>query len=126
MKYFNSKNYPWPSRPRGMREAGYRKFMAKQEVIRINGTEFVLQSVSPQWYMDNLDRFGRGKNTSKYIDELFKNVVVSPPEVASKGMEYFNEKEDLATATTLLEEIESFLVRPVEQRDSKKSGTAQT
>lgn len=96
--------------------------MAKQETIRINGQEYILQSVSPQWYMDNLDRFGRGKNTAKYIDELIRNIVVSPPEVASKGMEYFNEQEDVATPTLLMEEIESFLARPVKQGEGAKTG----
>ena len=82
----------------------------------------MLQSVSPQWYMDNLDRFGRGKNTAKYIDQLIRNVVVSPAEVAADGIDYFNKREDVATPTLLVEEIESFLARPVKPGNGEKKG----
>lgn len=112
----------WPPRPRGLTERGYRKFMSKQETVKVNGHEYVLQSVSPQWYMDNLDRFGRGKNTAKYVDNLIRNVVVSPPDVASDGIEYFNKREDVATPTLLVEEIESFLARPVKQGNGERTG----
>ena len=112
----------WPQRPRGLSERGYRRYMAKQETINVNGQEYVLQSVSPQWYMDNLDRFGRGKNTAKYIDQLIRNVVVSPAEVAADGIDYFNKREDVATPTLLVEEIESFLARPVKPGNGEKKG----
>ena len=49
------------------------------------------------------------KRTADYIDELFKNVVVEPKEVSTKGFDYFEETEDLSTAEQLLREAESFL-----------------
>ena len=98
--------------------------MARTETKIVNGIEVTLQSVSPQWYLDNYDRFGRGKNTSKYIDELIRNVVVAPAEIASGGIAYFNEREDVATATMLMDEIETFLCRPGKQGDGKKPGAA--
>lgn len=100
--------------------------MARQEEKTINGYKVVLQSVSPEWYMDNLDRFGRGKNTKRYIDELIKNVVVSPPEIAAKGIEYFNEIDDVASAAAFMDEIETFLGRPFKSRDGKKTGAPPT
>lgn len=86
--------------------------MAKTKEVTINGTEFKLQSVSPTWYIDLSDEMGmtRGKpKSSKFMDKLFKNVVISPKEVQNEGMEYFDKTEDLATAEGLLKEIESFL-----------------
>lgn len=98
--------------------------MAKQATVIVNGNEYILQSVSPQWYLDNVDRFGRGKNTAKYIDELIRNVVVSPPEVASRGLAYFNDLEDIATPTMLSEAIETFLAKPEQPRKGAGKGPA--
>ncbi|MDE7331208.1 MAG: hypothetical protein K2O16_03055 [Lachnospiraceae bacterium] len=86
--------------------------MAKQKKATVNGTEYTLQSVSPQWYMEINDECGMtgGKrNTAKYIDEMFKNVIVSPPEVRNEGIGYFNLNDDIDSTEKLLKEIESFL-----------------
>ena len=86
--------------------------MAKTKEVTINGTTFMLQSVSPTWYMDHNDAMGMtgGKpKTAKYMDGLFKNVVISPKEVQNEGMGYFDDQEDLSTAEELLKEVESFL-----------------
>lgn len=86
--------------------------MAKQKEVVVNGNKFVLQSVSPRWYFDLNDRCGMTggkKRTADYIDELFKNVVVDPKEVSTKGFDYFEEMEDISTAEQLLREAESFL-----------------
>ena len=86
--------------------------MAKQKEVLVNGNKFVLQSVSPRWYFDLNDRCGMTggkKRTADYIDELFKNVVVEPKEVSTKGFDYFEETEYLSTAEQLLREAESFL-----------------
>lgn len=111
----------WPSRPRSLREEGYRRFMAKTMEKTIGGEDYVLQSVSPEWYLDNYDRFGRGKNTKRYADELIKNVVVSPPEIASRGIAYFNERDDVGAAMELVDEIENFLGRSDGSRKGKKT-----
>ena len=102
----------WPDRPKGLTERGYRKYMAKQKEVVVNGNKFMLQSVSPRWYFDLNDRCGMtgGKRkTAEYIDELFKNVVIDPKEVSTKGFDYFVEAEDILTPEKLLGEIESFL-----------------
>ena len=102
----------WPDRPKGLTERGYRKYMAKQKKVVVNGNEFVLQSVSPRWYFDLNDRCGMTggkKKTADYIDELFENVVIEPKEVATKGFDYFEEAEDISTSEKLLGETESFL-----------------
>lgn len=86
--------------------------MAKQKEVVVNGNKFVLQSVSPRWYFDLNDRCGMTggkKRTADYIDELFKNVVVEPKEVSTKGFDYFEETEDISAAEQLLREAESFL-----------------
>lgn len=102
----------WPERPKGIGERSYRKYMARQSEKTINGTKYTLQSVSPQWYMEINDEYGMtgGKrDTAGYIDTLFKNVVVSPKEVATEGIGYFNKSNDIDTTEKLLKEIESFL-----------------
>lgn len=102
----------WPERPKGLSERSYRKYMSRQKKVTVNGADYHLQSVSPQWYMEINDECGMtgGKrNTSRYIDELFRNVVTSPPEVSSKGIGFFNEKDDIDSTEKLLKEIESFL-----------------
>ena len=48
----------WPDRPKGLTERGYRKYMAKQKEVVVNGNKFMLQSVSPRWYFDLNDRCG--------------------------------------------------------------------
>ena len=87
--------------------------MAKTKAVTINGQKFTLQSVSPTWYYnfnDECGNTGGGKRKSvKYMDGMFRNCVVSPPEVKADGMAYFDEKEDLSTAEKLIAEIETFL-----------------
>ena len=81
----NRKN--WPQRPKSLSERGYRKYMAKTKKVTVNGQEFELQSVSPSWYYDFNDECGNtgsGKRKSaKYMDGMFKNCVISPPEAMS-------------------------------------------
>lgn len=86
--------------------------MARQKKVKVNNVEYTLQSVSPQWYMginDECGMTGGKRDTAKYIDVMFKNVVVAPAEVREKGIEYFNETEDIDSTEKLLKEIESFL-----------------
>lgn len=102
----------WPEKPKGLSERSYRKFMAKQKTVTVNGTEYTLQSVSPTWYFDHNDACGMTggrRKTAEYIDGLFKNVVISPKEVNAQGMAYFEAAEDISTPEKLLSEIESFL-----------------
>lgn len=102
----------WPNRPKSLTEKGYRKYMAKTKTITIGDQEFTLQSVSPSWYYDFNDECGNtgGKRQStKYMDGMFRNCVVSPAEVKAEGMGYFDQKEDLRTAEKLIAEIEKFL-----------------
>lgn len=102
----------WPNRPKSLTERGYRKYMAKQKKVIVNGQEFTLQSVSPTWYFgvnDECGMTGGKKDTSKYLDTMFKNCVVSPAEVRNDGMAYFDEKEDVKTPEKLIKAIEQFL-----------------
>lgn len=108
------KCYPnWPNRPKSLSERGYRKFMAKQKVVKINDQEYTLQSVSPTWYFnanDDCGMTGNGRrDTTKYIDTMLRNVVISPPEVKSEGISYFDEKDDIKTPEKLIKAIEQFL-----------------
>ncbi len=102
----------WPDRPKGLSERSYRRYMARKKEVRVNGTVFTLQSISPQSYMDINDEHGMTggrRDTSGYIDELFRNVVVEPAEVRAEGIEYFNKNDDIGGTEKLLKEIESFL-----------------
>jgi predicted thioredoxin/glutaredoxin len=87
--------------------------MAKQKEVTVEGQKFTLQSVSPTWYFQTNDECGmtggRGRDTSKYLDTMFKNVVISPPEVATQGMAYFDDKDDVKTPEKLIKAIEHFL-----------------
>lgn len=100
----------WPDRPKGLTERSYRKYMARQKGVTVNGKDFTLQSVSPRWYLGLNDRNGMTggkKDTAGYIDELFKNVVVSPAEVQTSGLDFFG--DDVDSVEKLLSEVESFL-----------------
>ena len=87
----------WPERPKSLSERGYRKYMARQKKVTVNGTEFTLQSVSPSWYYETNDECGNtgsGKRKSaEYMD----------------SMAYFDEKDDLKTPEGLIKAIENFL-----------------
>ena len=87
--------------------------MAKTREVTVNGQSFTLQSVSPSWYYDFNDECGNtggGKRKSaKYMDGMFKNCVISPPEIKAQGMDYFDANEDLKTAEKLISAIEQFL-----------------
>ena len=87
--------------------------MARTKTVTVNGTEYALQSVTFSWYTNLTDLYiapnsGR-KNTAKYADALIKGCVTSPPEVAKRGIKYFDEQEDIATPGELMREIETFL-----------------
>ena len=102
----------WPKRPKSLSERGYRKYMAKQKKVTVEGQEFTLQSVSPTWYFgvnDDCGMTGGKRDTTKYLDTMFKNVVISPPEVKSDGMAFFDEHEDVKTPEKLIKAIEQFL-----------------
>ena len=45
----------WLERPKSLSERSYRKYMAKQKKVTVNGQEFTLQSVSPTWYFQTND-----------------------------------------------------------------------
>ena len=77
--------------------------MAKTKEITIGEQKFTLQSVSPSWYYDFNDECGNTGNGKR------KNCVVAPAEVKAKGMEYFDDNEDLKTAEKLIAAIEQFL-----------------
>lgn len=87
--------------------------MAKTKDVTVNGQEFKLQSVSPSWYFSTNDECGmtggKKRDTSKYLDTMFKNVVVSPPEVAKNGLKYFDDQDDVKTPEKLIKAIEEFL-----------------
>ena len=63
--------------------------MARHETVNVLGVDYELQSVSPQWYFEQNDRCGMTgsgtRDTARYMDILFKNVVVSPAAVTAKG-----------------------------------------
>lgn len=88
--------------------------MAKQKTITLHGKEYTLQSVSPTWYMEQNDKHGMtggGKReTSQYMDTMFRNAVISPAEIANKGMSFFDETDDIKTAVALLKAIEEFFL----------------
>lgn len=85
--------------------------MAKTAEVSVRGNKYKLQSVSPRWYYELSDRhlLNGKRKTADYVDELLKNVVISPAEVKTDGIDYFG--EDLGVVEDLVTEIESFLKR---------------
>lgn len=87
--------------------------MARTKTIVLNGEEYQLQSVTYSWYVNLIDLYinpnsGR-KNTAKYTDLLIKGCVITPIEVANRGVQYFDERDDIKTPGELAKEIEDFL-----------------
>ena len=119
----------WPERPKSLSERGYRKYMARQKKVTVNGTEFTLQSVSPSWYYETNDECGNtgsGKRKSaEYMDRMFKNCVIAPAEVRNEGMAYFDEKDDLKTPEGLIKAIENFLRECGQRSRSAAAGPAE-
>jgi len=99
--------------PPNIPERWFRLKMARTEIRNVNGTDFELQSVGAQWYFEQNDKCGMSgaerKDTARYMDIMFKNVVISPPEVAAKGLKYFEAEEDIETPELLIREVEKFL-----------------
>ena len=105
--------------PPNIPERWFRFKMARHETVNVLGIDYELQSVSPQWYFEQNDKCGMtGSGTARYMDIMFKNVVTSPANVASKGLKAFEENEDIETPELLIREIERFL------RPGKKSGSS--
>lgn len=97
--------------------------MARHEQVKVNGSSYELQSVSPQWYFEQNDRCGMTgdrKDTARYMDVMFKNVVVSPAEVSRKGLAAF--EDDIETPELLIREIEKFLRPGKKPADSAEKG----
>lgn len=112
---------------KNMSERWYR-MAYRTEIININGQEFELQSVSPRWYYETNQRCNMSSDNNKdvlrYMDTLFKNVVLSPAGVRNKGFAYFDEQDDLETPETLIREIERFLRPGKQRRDSPAKSPA--
>ncbi len=108
--------------PPNIPERWFRFKMARHETVNVLGIDYELQSVSPQWYFEQNDKGGMpgsgSRDTARYMDIMFKNVVTSPANVASKGLKAFEENEDIETPELLIREIERFL------RPGKKSGSS--
>ena len=108
--------------PPNIPERWFRFKMARHETVNVLGSDYELQSVSPQWYFEQNDKCGMtgsgSRDTARYMDIMFKNVVTSPANVASKGLKAFEENEDIETPELLIREIERFL------RPGKKSGSS--
>lgn len=99
--------------------------MARRETVNVNGQDYELQSVTPQWYFEQNDRCGmtgNNRDTARYMDIMFKNVVTSPANVAAKGLKAFEEEEDIETPELLIREIERFLRPGKRTEGSKASG----
>jgi hypothetical protein len=63
---------------------------------------------------------GGNRDTARYMDIMFKNVVTAPADVATKGLKAFEEQEDIETPELLIREIERFL-RPGKRSEGSKA-----
>ena len=97
--------------------------MNRRETVEVNGQKFTLLSVSITWYFNINDRYLAGKrNSAGYMNEMIKGVVVEPMEVNKKGLEYFEERGDIATVEQLIARIEKFLRSPARQENGESAG----
>ena len=109
--------------PPNIPERWFRSKMARHETVTVNGENYELQSVTPQWYFEQNDKCGMTggtRDTARYMDIMFKNVVTSPASVATKGLKAFEEQEDIETPELLIREIERFL-RPGKRSEGSKA-----
>ena len=84
------KGYPnWPNKPKSLSERGYRKFMAKQKKVTVNGEEYTLQSVSPTWYFGVNDDCGMTGGGLCYAD--FKGMDLAEYQEAVQARILYNE-----------------------------------
>ena len=102
--------------------------MARTKVVTVNGTDYTLQSVTFSWYTNLTDLYinpanGR-KNTAKYVDALLKGCVTAPAEVAKRGLDYFEEQDDITTPNELSKAIETFLGERSKPNRSGEAGKA--
>ena len=100
--------------------------MAKKKDVVIRGLSCRLQSVSPSWYFDLMTDCKDGGNLDnrRYMDELLRACVISPAEIRSKGLAYFDEREDRRTAMDLVKEINRFLDEPAEYGSGEGEGSS--
>lgn len=97
--------------------------MSKTKDIKVDGVKITLQSVSPRWFFEQQDHYGIGtsdRNLPEYMHILFQNVVVSPPDIRNKGLDYFD--DDIGGAEELFKEINSFLRGRKKSEPSKAEG----
>lgn len=87
--------------------------MSRTTTVTIDEKDYTLQSVSPSWFYETIDDCGVGtdnQDSKKYINELLKNVVVSPAEIKSEGLKYFDKDDNVGTVKKLIKEINRFLL----------------
>ena len=102
--------------------------MARIATVTIDDVDYTLQSVSPSWFYELQDDCGIGTNDrdmKKFINELLKNVVVSPAEIKSEGIKYFDKKDDIGTSEKLTKEIMAFLKGRKQPRKSEETGESE-
>jgi hypothetical protein len=97
--------------------------MARRTKVFVDEIEYDLQSVPNGEYMAINDRYGitsnKTPNHTAYFDWLLRSCVVSPKEVAMRGVKYFEEDDDnIGGLYDLVREIETFLG---ERRKSRRS-----
>jgi hypothetical protein len=114
--------------PKNMSERWFKKIVARTITVDVGGVSYTLQSVPPRWYYDHNDKCGMtggsgNRDTYEYMDGMFRNVVITPGEVAGKGMAYFDERDDIETPEKLIRVIERFL-RPGKHQRPKESAAA--
>ena len=71
--------------------------VAINKLLRISDAELVIPETI------------EGYPVVELADGLFKNCVVSPPEIKAEGMAYFDAKDDIQTPEKLVGQIEQFL-----------------
>ena len=120
-----SKAHPhWPRKPKSLTERGYRRYMAKKKDVVIRGLKVRMQSVSPSWYFDLLTdcKDNGNMDNRRFMDELLRACVIQPAEIRTRGLDFFDEKEDRRTALDLVKEINRFLDEPAEYGSGENTG----
>jgi hypothetical protein len=82
------------------------------------GTVFEFQPVQQTWWLELSTRYKMSSDspqTVEYIDDLIKNVVISPIEVKNGGVAYLDSEECpfYVSVAKLTKEIERFLDDPI-------------
>ena len=110
-------------KPKSLTERTFRKYMSIRKKIAVRGTEFEVQSVSFDWYMDLVTEYQNSKDIKEFYDSIIRNAVLNK-EVQSKGLAYFG--DDVGMGMEVGKQVARFLRDPYAYNGAGNKGESET